>query len=165
MSCAPFDPNLPFQTTLEKAVWLTRWTTNLLNSSCLQTSCGHACLPGNSFSSDSCRSCLKQAKCDQTLFCINCVGLDTNDFTQVYQCTHAPGLSLGEIIGIVVASVVGALLIVFLVMLILYKLNKLPIRTKLWIDRIGKQENLTRPNETEIIQQTSRDFLIENNYS
>jgi hypothetical protein len=156
MSCAPFNPNLPFETPIEQAVWLTRWTTNLLNSTCLQSACGHACLPGNSFTGDSCRACLKTAQCNQTLNCINCVGLDTNNFTEVYNCTVAPGLSVGEILGITLGCILGTLLIIFLVFLILYKMNKLPIKTKLWIDNIGKHDKATQPYDLETIHNSTQ---------
>jgi membrane protein insertase Oxa1/YidC/SpoIIIJ len=96
------------------------------------------------------------------------VGLKTNDFTQVYNCTHGVTLSFGEIFAIVIGVIVGILLIVFLVILILYTLNKLPTKTKLWIDRIRQKEAATvysDEEEKQMIQDSSKDLLKKSDVS
>jgi hypothetical protein len=135
MACASFNPNLPIDTPLDEAVWLRQFDSNILNSQCLQNSCGHACLPGNSLNSPGCTSCLQSAGCTQTLQCINCIGIDTDNFTQVYNCTVPPQLSPGIIVAIVIACILGLFLFIVLLFFILYKLKKLPVKTQLWIDR------------------------------
>lgn len=152
MACAAFNPNLPHDTVIEEAVWLRQWNTNLLNSNCLQNSCGHACLPGNAFNSTGCTSCLKAASCNQTLDCINCVGINTNNFTDIYNCTVPPGMSIGIIIGIVLGCLLGVLLLVIIIFIILYKTNKLPIKTRLWIDSFGKHDQVRNPEDMKAIQ-------------
>ena len=154
MACSQFNPDLPFETAPEKVEWLLSWEANLFNDLCLQRSCSTVCLPGNTVNSEGCKTCLNTAFCNNTLSCVQCLGDESPiTFEKTYGCTVDSGLPVGVIVGIVLGAVVGVLLLTVLIIYLLYITNKLPLKTRLWIDNWGKQE----PKQS---RQEKEDFYI-----
>lgn len=143
MACQVFDPHLPHDTPPEQTVWLNRWTSNLLNSACLQDMCSTMCLPGHSPLSSGCLTCLERQSCTGTLSCLQCLGRnpDTlNEFEPVYRCTVA-SVSPSTVTAGIVAAVLGLLLLFALVYFVLYKTRQLPHRQRLQVDQTSDDPN------------------------
>lgn len=158
MACEVFDPELPHGTPQEQTIWLNRWTSNLLNSACLQDMCSTVCLPGHSPLSSACLTCLERQKCSGTLRCLQCLGRnpDTlNDFEPVYRCT-VDAVSPVTVTASIIAGVLGFLLLVALVYFLLYKTRQLPHRQRLQVDQTYDEPNEHRASFDEIAANQSQ---------
>lgn len=135
-ACEVFDPHLPHQTADEQTVWLARWTSNLLNSSCLQDRCSTVCLPGHSPLSIGCLTCLQRQGCSGTYNCLHCLGGNPETLTQfepVYQCT-VDSVAPATVAGLLIGVIFGVLLLVAAFYSILWKTGYLPTRHRLATD-------------------------------
>jgi len=142
MSCLIFAPFLNDVTTpAEQTVWLQQWTSNVLNGSCLNSSCGPVCLKPNALMSSACQTCLKNAGCVSTLQCLNCVGNNLNDFNTVFDCTFLPAWPWWQIFVVVLGTLFGLLLLFVLIVIVLYETNRLSMRNRLWVDSLSKREH------------------------
>jgi hypothetical protein len=157
MACSQYNPDLPHNTAEQQQNWLKAWEANLLNDPCLQRSCGHICLGGDDITSMACMACLEAADCPEPLACSECIDRDQN-YQSVFDCTFPPGLSTGELLGIILGTVFGSLLLIALIFFILYKTDKLPVRTRLWIDNIGKKDHkISKKERKEFIHDSKPD--------
>lgn len=112
MACASFDPELPVDTDTQQTAWLEAWQSNVLNDTCLQSSCGHTCISQDDYFSVGCQTCLAEANCSTSLACSNCAG--EYNFDRAYNCTVNFDLMAGEILAIALSTVVIAFLIIFI---------------------------------------------------
>lgn len=154
MACRVFDPQLPHETAEAQTIWLRRWTSNLLNSACVQDMCANMCLPGHSPLSAGCMTCLARESCTGTLKCLQCLGRDPQTLTQfepVYACT-VPAVAPVTVMGIVLGVVFGVLVLCTLVYTLLALTRRLPVRWQLAADRMHgftPEGFQTRPPTTE----------------
>ncbi len=160
MSCAIFDPNLPFDTSDQQATWVSQWNSNVLNSLCLQLSCAMPCLT-NGANSKACMSCLDTHGCVATLSCMQCVGTDANlkDFTTVFNCTIFSLWPFWKIFVVVISVLVGFVLFFFLIIMFLYWSSSgvLKPSTRVWIRKnIIRDKSELSPQE--ILDTTQEQF-------
>lgn len=131
MACAYFNPQLPHDTASEQDAWLSRWHSDILNSTCIQQSCATVCLPGNPLLGAACKACLERNQCALTLDCLNCVDR-LDDFGTAYACTVPDVLTGGEVAAVVIGVVIGVILLLGIILFILYKSGRLlPIRWRI----------------------------------
>lgn len=121
MSCSQFDPDLPHDSTLEKAAWVVSFL-NKVNDACGNTTCDSLCTNVNTqVEIEACGNCIANdssgiLNCDKIpSACKSCLA-DAKTPDDIFECVEdkSGGLSAGAIAGIVVGSIVGVALIVFL---------------------------------------------------
>ena len=137
MACKAFDPDLPHGTDEEKQVWLSRWTSNLVNTTCMQDMCANMCLPGFSPASPGCLTCLKNQQCDGTYSCVKCVGSPERikSFDAVYDCTVST-LEPSTTVGIIIGILFGIMILVFVIGVVLVRTRRMPYYWKIHNDVI-----------------------------
>lgn len=136
MACSAFNPELPHRTPEEQAVWVARWNSKLLNSSCLQRNCSAVCLPGQSPLSAGCLACLERVNCQGTWRCLHNLGANPatlEQFQPLYAQT-VPTLAPATLVGILLGALFGFLFLLALVHFVLYKTGRLPEHWRLWVE-------------------------------